>query len=383
MKTVTIKDRVPLSGLTRDSTGNVIGVAKAARTGIQLYAGYELGMPEKPVVRLWRPESEVFHRDSMATFAGAPVTIEHPGESVTPQNWKDYAVGETASDEIVRDGEIVKVPFMLRDARGIKAIEDGKHEVSMGYSSSIDFTPGIIPDGQSDAGQAYDAVQRNIRINHLAIVDKARGGPALRIGDQVPTEKEKKMLKVFVDSIPVEVADDTAKIVIEKLIAQRDQLQTAVSDAQTSIGTLTTEKATLEGEKTVLTQQLADATSPAKIADAAKARTKLLADALRVCPKGNFADADEASIKRAVVEAKLGDAGKALADGPAVDGAFMALVAAAPKSGQVNAQDGLTNLIVDDADHIEDNVSDLEAARTKAFAARNQRYANFGKEAAK
>lgn len=382
MQTITINDKVPLSGIQRDSAGNVIGVAKAARTGIQIYAGYELGMPEKKIVRLWRPESEVFHRDSMATFAGAPVTIEHPGESVTPKNWKDYAVGETASDEIVRDGEIVKVPFMLRDARAIQAIEDGKHEVSMGYSSTVDFTPGTIPDGQADAGQAYDAVQRNIRINHLAIVDKARGGPALRIGDQAPTEKEKNMLKVFVDSIPVET-DDAGKAVIEKLIAERDGLKTSLNDAQTSIGTLTTEKATLEGEKTVLTQQLSDATSPAKIAEAAKARTKLLADALRVCPKGNFADADEAAIKRAVVEAKLGDAGKALADGPAVDGAFTALVAAAPKSGQVNAQDGLTNLIVDDADHVETNVSDLEDARQKAFNNRNQRFANFGKEAAK
>ena len=381
MRPIQINDRVPLSGLQRDSAGNVIGVAKAARTGIQIYAGYELGEATKAQVRVWRPEAEVFHRDSMASYAGAPVTIEHPAEQVNPTNWKDYAVGETASDEIVREGEIIKVPFMLRDAAAIKAIEDGKHEVSMGYTSIIDFVGGIIPDGQADAGQAYDAVQRAIRINHLAIVDKARGGPALRIGDKSPEQEERKMKTIIVDGLSVETSD-AGVTAIEKLLADRAAVQAQLADANTQVGALTADKATLEGERAVLTAAIADATSPAKIAAAAKERATLISDALRVAPKGKFDDADAATIKRAVVEAKLGDAAKALGDGPAIDGAFAALVASAPAKAGAPVNDGLTNLINDDdGDFAPMNVTELADARDKAFAARNARYASFGKTA--
>ena len=36
----------------------------------------------------------------------------------------------------------------------------------------------------SYSGEEYDAIQTNLHMNHLALVDKARGGDKLRIGDQ-------------------------------------------------------------------------------------------------------------------------------------------------------------------------------------------------------
>jgi uncharacterized protein len=371
MSETIIFDKLPLTGLHRDSAGNVIGVARAARTGIQVYAGYEVGKPELRQVRLYRPESEVFSRDSMRTFAGVPVCIDHPAEAVTPDNWKDHAVGETESDGIVRDGEVVKVPFIVRDAQAIKDIEDGKHEVSMGYSSMLEFIA-----GQTPTGEAYDAIQRTIRINHLAIVDKARGGPTLRIAD-TKQEKTVETKTVLVDGLSVETtpAGETA---IVKLIRERDEARAKISDAEAKTGTLTADIATRDGEIVALKAQVADATSPAKLAAAASARSSLCDAAKRILPAIVTDGKDDAAIRREVVNAKLGDAGKALSDGPAVEGAFSALAAAAPQQSQRNPLD---RVVTNDSDPT--SFDDAMTARNKAREDRRYRYQNFGKEPAK
>src|SRR5690606_19868458 len=102
---------------------------------------------------------------------------DHPDEPVTADNWKQYAVGQTG-DEIARDGTFIRVPMMVADGDAIKAIEGGKQELSAGYSCDLAFEPGTSPDGQ-----AYDAIQKNIRANHVAIVDRGRAGNQVRIGD--------------------------------------------------------------------------------------------------------------------------------------------------------------------------------------------------------
>lgn len=78
--------------LTRD--GYLVADAKIARTGIQLYAGKEVdpenkqGWRDKALVRVYRPESEVFSTDAMASFAHKPITDDHPSEAVSSKNWK-------------------------------------------------------------------------------------------------------------------------------------------------------------------------------------------------------------------------------------------------------------------------------------------------------
>jgi hypothetical protein len=176
-------------------TGELAASVRCARTGLQDYAGYEVGKPELERVTVYRPENEVMKRDSLITFAGVPVTVEHPREPVTTDNWKRYAVGESG-EEVVRDGEFIRVPILVRDEGAINAIQDGKRQISMGYSCELKFEDGVTPDGQP-----YQAVQRNIKINHLAIVDQARGGSALTITDE----------RTYSGENPDGINDDTAR----------------------------------------------------------------------------------------------------------------------------------------------------------------------------
>jgi hypothetical protein len=176
-------DRYPLDdaakvSITRD--GYLVATPRVARTGIQLYYGRELGVTGRDaskVFKVYRPESEVFHKDSMASYAYKPMTDDHPPENVTVDNWKKYSRGQMSGD-VARDGDFIRVPMALMDGTLVQKYKDGKAELSMGYECEIVWQPGTTPQGE-----VYDASQKDIRSNHCAVVDAARGGQDLRIGD--------------------------------------------------------------------------------------------------------------------------------------------------------------------------------------------------------
>lgn len=172
-----VEDGVVLAGTRRTKENYLVAQIRCARTGIQDYLGRELGRPDMPRVRVYRPEDEVFSRKSFSTYAHKPLTNDHPPEPLTADNWKKYSVGSLDGD-VVRDGERVSVSVMLMDADAIREVEAGKREVSAGYEMDLDWTPGV-----TDSGEEFDCVARNFKINHVAIVDRGRAGPEFRIGD--------------------------------------------------------------------------------------------------------------------------------------------------------------------------------------------------------
>lgn len=203
-----LSDKLMIDERRRTKDGYAVLTAKVARAGnIQLYTGAEVGKPEKPFVRVYRPADEVFSADTMNSFAHKPVTFGHPDQHVTADNWHGIAKGWT-DGEVVREGEFVRVSMLLADATAIKAVEDGTRELSMGYDCTLDWTPGTAP-----SGEAYDAIQRSIRSNHVAIVTAARGGPELRIGDSVSrrelsmmTDDEKQAMRASIAGMALDQA---------------------------------------------------------------------------------------------------------------------------------------------------------------------------------
>ena len=139
-------DTLQLDGEARiNARGQVVADARVARTGMQLYSGAEVGKPELAVVRVFRPEDEVFHRDAMASFAHKPVTDDHPAESVQASNWAKLTKGFTSND-VARDGQTLRVPLMIADAALVQKWKDGKRELSCGYDCDLDWTPGVTAD---------------------------------------------------------------------------------------------------------------------------------------------------------------------------------------------------------------------------------------------
>jgi hypothetical protein len=305
-----LHDTIMLDGVRKTSDGFLVGTAKVARTGIQIYAGHEVGRPDLAQVRVFRPEAEVFHKDALHSFAHRPMTLDHPPEMVTADNWRTYAVGSTG-DEIARDGEAVRVPLVLMDAKAISAVDGGKRELSMGYFADLKWEAGKTP-----GGEEYDAMQTNIRGNHLAVVTAARAGSAYRIGDENQQgDAAMSLRKIMIDGISIETTDQGAEA-ITKLQGLLDGANKSAADAlkakDTAEGALaaaaTAHKSALDakdGEIAALKTKIPDA----KAMDAAiQARAKVIADAKVIAGDKLVTDGKtDAEIRRGAVATKHGD----------------------------------------------------------------------------
>ena len=155
----------------RTPQGGLIAKANLTRTGVFTYRNAD-GTSRREL----RHPDEVMHPDSLATYAGAPVTIYHPGR-VTPDNWKTVTVGHVGHG-VHAEGGFVAGEVHLQDADAIGRAESGEiRELSCGYTCEIDPTPGLYQ------GQPYDVAQKNIKINHVAAGPAGWGrmGPETRM----------------------------------------------------------------------------------------------------------------------------------------------------------------------------------------------------------
>lgn len=170
-----VHDRATPLARRRTPEGFLEVRARIGRAGLHDYRAGEIGgppgaRPDAPV-RVYRPPDEVFDPVSLASFAGKPVTQGHPASMVDSANWRAHAVGHSGQG-VVRDGDHVAADLVVTDAAAVAVAEAGS-ELSNGYWADFDFTPGTTPEGEP-----YDALQRNIRGNHIALVDRGRCGPS-------------------------------------------------------------------------------------------------------------------------------------------------------------------------------------------------------------
>lgn len=177
---VMLMDRAPLERVRKLADGRIAAVARFARSGVYQYAGSEVGRPDLSVVNVYRPAEEVFDQAAMASFAHKAITVGHPAQAVTADNWSAHSAGWTEG-KIARDGEFVEIPLMLADASAVRAYESGEaRELSAGYTSEIVWGDGVAPDGTR-----YQATMKQIRGNHIALVAQGRAGSQCRIGDSM------------------------------------------------------------------------------------------------------------------------------------------------------------------------------------------------------
>ncbi len=149
-----------------------------ARTGRMVY-----GPGETPVkigrdgmAYVYRDADELLRPETIASFAGVPVTDDHPREDVTPENWRKYAVGTVTNprEGVMPGDESVKLilaDLIINDKKAIELVKSGKREVSCGYDADYEQTA----DGEGK--------QSNIIGNHVALVEKGRCGPRCAIRD--------------------------------------------------------------------------------------------------------------------------------------------------------------------------------------------------------
>lgn len=255
METVSRYDYGQISKSEISDEGYLKVWCKAARVGTQLYT-----RGDGKQCREYRPEEEVAKPESLASFGMKAVTMGHPPVLLDSGNTNVHQIGHAGSQVRFNDG-FVEVALLITDKEAISQIQRGDaQEVSSGYRVDFDPTPGVTPSGES-----YDGVQRNIRINHIAIVKKGRAGSDVRLildscdrNDAIAVNETPSnstlipMAQVQLDGLgldlPAEAAgviqsyvkdSDRAKADLQsKLDSQEEQIQAVVTENEETLGRL-------------------------------------------------------------------------------------------------------------------------------------------------
>lgn len=260
-------------GFVRDAP--IIG-----RTGILEYRNVD-----GSIRREYRPPQEAFNVDSLASIRGKPITLGHHG-LVSSANYRETKPVGTVISDGRQDGNNIRADVV------IYSLDTDDRELSCGYQTELDETPGVTEDGEH-----YDAIQRNIRYNHLAIVPRGRAGNArLNMdGNQSIEEVETMSTKIKMDNgieyeVPAEV-----KVAYDAMVEKADATKKDL-DAMTA----KFDSATAEIEKLKAEAEKAEADFKAKFDEAVKTTIELR----EIARKHGVEKADELSneeIKKAVV----------------------------------------------------------------------------------
>lgn len=248
MPSVQRYDSVPIRDYHFDDQTGFLYVYRVPIAGAMVQKYVKSDGSEEMEAKL--PE-EILSDATVSSANSKPVTDGHHG-LVTKDNSHDLLKGFTASNGHV-EGNMLYNDITITDPNLISQIKSGdKRELSIGFETQMDPTSGTYN------GTKYDAVQRNIRINHVAVVPKGRAGHEVRlIGDsaeaveQVEPSEEKgnqmetRVVRADGQNITV-AADDVEKIT--KLDADNSAKAKQIADLDAQIKKLQAEKAQLQGD---------------------------------------------------------------------------------------------------------------------------------------
>ena len=337
--------------LTKTESGSLTGKAAIFGVGVYRYMG-----ADGKVTSEFRPPEEVFSEETLDSYELVPLTNNHPPEKVTPENYKKYAVGNLG-EEIENDAYNAYAELVIHDATAIAAVEAGRTGLSGGYSCNVvtsgtvkypimgwndDYTEKVVKayttynvPGNFN-GTPYDAIQTQIRGNHVAIVDIPRGGDALHmrfdgddvgVGIRVPgtqttptqTKETESMKKIKLDGQTQEhEVPEAVAIHIDGLEASVANLTKEKADAESKVAAANAAVEAMKADADNL-----KASIPAKVQEGISARLALVAkvDGLKVEVKHE--DSEE-TIKAAVVKAAMPNVNLDGADATKLDAYFEA-----------------------------------------------------------
>lgn len=209
------------------------------------------------VRREYRPEEEVASPESLASFAGKAITLEHPPILLDSANTKDYQIGFSGT-EVVYDNGFVRAVMTITDKEAIEKIMRGDaKEVSAGYRVEYDSTPGVTNDGEN-----YDGVQRAINGNHIAVVRRGRAGPQVKLHldrldaadpQLLPNKEDPSMTaKVNFDGAEFEVSESVALAITK----EREDAKMSYEDMKKKYDAMMSEASKMKEEMDAMEKEM-------------------------------------------------------------------------------------------------------------------------------
>ena len=178
-----------------------------------------------------RPRNVLQDAVTIASFEGKPVTLGHPPEGVTPENYKDVAVGSLQN---VRAGHGEMQNFLIsdmliNDRASIEKVLSGElREVSIGGAAQyLEFAPG--------SGE-----QKSLIGNHVALVREGRAGPSCAIQD---SKGDDMSFQDKIKAIFKRAADESCQVLDEAMPkdaveSQKESKDETVKELQANVNEL-------------------------------------------------------------------------------------------------------------------------------------------------
>lgn len=280
--------------------------ANVARTGVLDYYLFDFpqeslpnelkNAPRETKIRALYSADEVFAKDSLDSIIDKPVTNGHPSENVSSQNARFFTRGFVKNAK--KKGEFVSTDLLITDATLINQIEQGeKEECSTGIRSEVDWNAGEDP-----SFGAYDVVFKNIRVNHVAIVFKGRAGEKVRLanelanqnkGDRTMPDNVKRTYK----GIEIEFSNQAAQA-FDTLLSDFERVSEENKTLSTDLENSKKELSETQGKLDATKAELDDS---GRIDKLVNARTELVTNAKKLCPKIETDGKGEVEIKKEVI----------------------------------------------------------------------------------
>lgn len=240
-------DTAPINRITQDAQTGFVHITNVPIACVGVFPYMKADNSVEMEAKL---PTELLSEGTVSSANSKPITDNHPDELVTQVNARNYMKGFTATNAHVENDKL-KVDMTITDKSLIDEINKGKQELSIGFETEV------VPKKGEYKGVAYDSVQRNIRINHVAVVEQGRAGHSVRLlGDSAEMveqdaheTKGKRMdtTKVRLDGADVTVATADADKII-KLDADNADKAKKIAELEAQIEEKKKELDELKGE---------------------------------------------------------------------------------------------------------------------------------------
>lgn len=167
-----------------------------SKVGVFPYSGASIGASEpNRIYNVLRPEEELNNPATIESFKLLPWTDDHPDKLLGPEAAGRRPIDEKGVRGVTGENVYFKDGILYANIKILSEylkdlIDAGKKELSAGYGCFYEMASGVWN------GIKYDAIQRNIRGNHLALVEQGRMGPDVAVLDHLTFTFDAKELNM-------------------------------------------------------------------------------------------------------------------------------------------------------------------------------------------
>ena len=182
-----------------------------SKEGVFDYLGSQIpGYPGNPndIVKVYRPGEELARPETIESFKLMPFIDEHNWIGTEGIDAAELPLTGTTGENVYYEAPYLRANLRVFSKKLLDAFNAGKVQLSPGYLYDYEYAPGQWN------GIAYSYVQRNLRGNHLALVQTGRTGADVAVMDSaiLTNEAQTMTLEELIAAINALTPEDKDKL---------------------------------------------------------------------------------------------------------------------------------------------------------------------------